>query len=50
MFAGVLLLSDEAEEPLFGLVVGAVRNPLKLVLVKHPLRLRFLGWDSIKLI
>ena len=42
MLVGVVLLGDEAEEPLLGFVVGAVRNPLELVLVKHPLSLRFL--------
>ena len=42
VLVGVVLLGDEAEEPLLGFVVGAVRNPLELVLVKHPLSLRLL--------
>jgi hypothetical protein len=42
VFAVVVLLGDEAEEPLLGLVVRAVGDPLQLVLVEQTLRLRLL--------
>ena len=48
--AGVIpaiLLGDEAEEPLLGLVVGAVGNLVERVLVHHLLRLGLLDGHAV---
>lgn len=47
VLGGVGLLGDEAEEPLLGLVVRAVGEPVERVLVQDPLGLWLLDCNAV---